>query len=136
MGLGEGMSSGCGCGLGAARVGLSKRLSRSLESLRPRSRASRRQSADHGPHPSHAAAAADPYTICQSMGDVATAVPHCSNRLGPQSGMQLQGEKENLGAARARSTGGGGGGFGRGLLQRSSGRGHRRVAPDPTTPDE
>ena len=115
MGFGEGLT-GCGCGLSAPKFGISKRLSRSLESLRPRSR-SRRREFEGSVNP-----AADKYTVCQSMNDVAQ---QRSVRQAPVYPWDDDdGQKEN------RITRNRGGSFGRGMLQRSSQR-RRKVAPEP-----
>ena len=114
MGFGKGLT-GCGCGLSAPKLGISKRLSRSLESLRPRSR-SRRQALEGSVNP-----VADKYTVCQSMNDVAQ---QRSVRQVPVYPWDDDGQKEN------RITRNRGGSFGRGMIQRSSGR-RRKVGPEP-----
>ena len=119
MGLGEGIT-GCGCGLSAPKLGISKRLSRSLESLRPRSR-SRRQGVEGSVNP-----VVDKYAVCQSMNDVASERKQPPVRALP---WDVNAQKEN------RMTRSRGGSFGRGMLQRSSSR-RRKVGPEPGTSDQ
>ena len=122
MGLGEGIT-GCGCGLSAPKLGISKRLSRSLESLRPRSR-SRRQDVEGSVNPG-----VNKYIVCQSMNDVALQPIYRNHNAVTARPWNQDVQKKNK-ITRSR-----GGSFGRGMLQRSSGR-RRKVGPEPGTSDQ
>ncbi len=114
MGVGEGVNSGCGCGLSTPKLGLSKRLSKSLESLRPK----RRNNSTSGFLEKH--------SIFGSMLDVARRSGR--SPAGKDRRPGTFGFEDNTRGGRPQEAP-----FGRNVLQRSSGRG-RKVAPH--TPDE